>query len=85
MTPGQQQRKDRQDDTRRQQQADEKVRELEEEIERLRGAVQDACNRFGEISEAQAFPHPLDDVRKIASSARSRMQNALDGGGDVDA
>jgi len=36
MTPGQQQRKDAQDKARRQQQADEKVRELEKEIERLR-------------------------------------------------
>jgi hypothetical protein len=70
MTPGQQQRKDAQDEARRQQQADEKVRELEEEVNRLRALIaemnehappaDETCNEPG-ISYSEACRRLLRD------------------------
>jgi len=39
MTPGQQSRRENTEEMRRQQQADEPIRELEQEVERLRGGL----------------------------------------------
>lgn len=50
MTPGQQRRKDQQDEARRLQQADEKVHELEEEIKRL----QEEKDRLKEVRAVQS-------------------------------
>jgi len=77
MTPGQQRRKDRQDDTRRQQQADERIRELEKEIERLREGLRDVRKRLMHVD--------FKDLRRAQIDAKKIADNALDGGGDVDA
>jgi len=58
MTPRQQQRKDSQDEARRQQQADERIRELEAKIDRLRYALQ----------KIKDLP-PVDDIHAIAADA----------------
>jgi len=58
MTPGQQRRKDRQDEARRLQQADEHIRELEAEIDRLRQALQ----------KIKDLP-PVDEIHAIAANA----------------
>jgi len=70
MTPSQQQAKDMQDKARREQQADEKVRELEEEIERLQALIaemnehappaDETCNEPG-ISYSEACRRLLRD------------------------
>jgi TolA-binding protein len=59
MTPRNQRRKDAQDEARRQQQADERVRELEKRVEHLREALsQIAYNR-----------NPADNPKEIAQRA----------------
>lgn len=74
MTPGQQKRKDRQDEARRLQQADEKIRELEAENDRLRSVLQ---------SIARA-PHPVRSANRsqLLSDIKNTAKSALDGGGD---
>jgi archaellum component FlaC len=91
VTPGQQQRKDAQDKARRQQQADEKVRELEKEIERLREALS--------VASELAWPFDADTLTKAAANGdwdtvdqvlaewraykeANETRRALDGGGD---
>jgi len=58
MTPSQQQAKDMQDEARREQQADDKVRELEAEIDRLRYALR----------KIKDLP-PVDEIHAIAEDA----------------
>jgi len=62
-------RKERQDEARRQQQADERVRELEEEIERLHEAIRGWMNILGSVrrndeayGRAQDLLHDMKDV-----------------------
>jgi len=94
MTPGQQQRKDAQDEARRQQQADERIRELEEEVERLREALS--------VASELGWPFDADTLTKAATNGESdtvdqilaewraykeanQIRRALDGGGDSNA
>lgn len=74
MTPGQQARKDAQDGARRQQQADEKVRELEKAVERLREALRRVIDVGPEALDGNIGAGPGGKIRRIC-------KDALDGGG----
>ena len=76
MTPGQQQSKDRQGEARRQQQAEEKIRELEQEVGRLREALRD-CRQFADKLNNGKFGAFPSDIRR-------RAEIALNGGGGDD-
>jgi len=80
MTPGQQQRKDAQDAARREQQADERIRELEEEVEQLREALLSLLSnsRFVLRSEEPVDPR----LWQALSASISTAEDALSGGGD---
>ena len=82
MTPSQQQAKDMQDEARREQQADEKIRELEEENERLRDALEIVRAALVDFPETW-WPRNSSAYNDIISynSMVSEVQNALDGGG----
>jgi len=94
MTPSQQQAKTLQDEARRDQQADERILELEEEVERLREALS--------VASELAWPFDADTLTKAAANGdwdtvdqvlaewraykeANETQRALDGGGDSDA
>ena len=78
MTPGQQQRKDLQDESRRQQQADEHVRKLEQEVERLREALKTVRRGLSHIARrTESTPTRQDAIQSL-----SEIDLALDGGGD---
>jgi hypothetical protein len=78
MTPGQQERKDAQDAARREQQADERIRELEQEVERLRTVLKKIAAPMAGSADRKTWQGLAEYRAKIAA-------NALDGGGDDDA
>ena len=92
MTPGQQQSKDRQGEARRQQQAEEKIRELKQEVERLR----EQRDRLDEALHAvngraatmlwgrapQDTKEAIAELKQIAAQGWNR--DALEGGGGDD-
>ena len=80
MTPGQQQRKDLQDESRRRQQADEKIRELEQEVEQLRNALSSLMASARSVLRAKEPVSPR--LWKSLSASISSGRDALDGGGD---
>jgi uncharacterized FlaG/YvyC family protein len=80
MTPGQQQRKDAQDAARREQQADERVRELEEEVERLRYHLKSIV-KYVNVERKKQSPAWIT----LVGIVEKRAKRALDGGGDDDA
>ncbi|WVM01033.1 hypothetical protein [Salinibacter phage 6_8] len=67
-----------QDAARRQQQADEKVRELEKEIERLRAVLNKIAAPMAGSADRKTWQGLAEYRAQIAA-------NALDGGGDTDA
>jgi len=77
MTPGQQQRKDAQDAARREQQADERVRELEEEVERLRYHLKSIV-KYVNVERKKQSPAWIT----LVGIVEKRAKRALDGGGD---
>ena len=88
MGPSEQRSKDLQDEARRQQQADEHIRELEQEVERLREALTK--------HRSHARTHGVDILRVAAEQVSSTalrydllaiaddVEDALDGGGGAD-
>lgn len=85
MTPSQQQGKDRQDEARRLQQADEKVRELEKEVKLLREAHMEIIRAID--AEQQNHDPEWPAMAGYAKGTSLRALNghppdALDGGGD---
>jgi hypothetical protein len=85
MTPGQQQRKDAQDKARRQQQADEKVRELEKEIERLRaliGKMDEHAPPADETCHEPGISYSEACRRRLRDEGHSLFQETTDTGGD---
>jgi TolA-binding protein len=80
MTPSQQQEKDIQDEARREQQADERIRELEEEVEQLRGALLSLLSNSRFVLRSD---EPVDlRLWRALSASMSTAEDALDGGGD---
>jgi len=69
-------RKDRQDEARRQQETDEKVRELEKEIDRLRDAIRRVRSYNADIRDGKINYRPQDHI--------DVLDNALNGGGGSD-
>jgi len=87
MTPGQQQAKDAQDEARRDQQADERIRELEEEVQQLRKASYTAYKWLRALNthiEAPVDRDPMYAVERPEKhrSVMAQLEDALDGGGD---
>lgn len=85
MTPGQQQRKDAQDAARRQQQADERVRELEEEVKLLREAHMEIVSAIDAEQQNRdpEWPAMAGYAKGTALRALSgHPPDALNGGGD---
>jgi len=80
MTPGQQQRKDAQDAARREHQADERIRELEEEVERLRYHLKSIV-KYVNVERKKQSPAWIT----LVGIVEKRAKRALDGGGDDDA
>jgi septal ring factor EnvC (AmiA/AmiB activator) len=80
MTPGQQSRRDTTEEMRRQQQVDEKIRELEQEIGRLRRALRTIRRDLNAISVRTKSP----DTHEDAIQALSSIDRALNSGGDGD-
>jgi len=80
MTPSQQQAKDMQDEARREQQADERICELEREVEKLREALLSLLSnsRFVLRSEEPVDPR----LWQALSASISTAEDALSGGGD---
>jgi hypothetical protein len=80
MTPGQQQRKDAQDAARREQQADERIRELEEEVGRLRKGIKSIASSARSVLRAE---EPVDPrLWRSLSASINTAEDALDGGGE---
>lgn len=75
MTPGQQRRKDTTEEMRREQQADERIRELEQEVERLR-------RRIEQIKGMIEAGGPTIDVsaQRLLNDIHDACTSALDGG-----
>jgi len=100
MTPGQQQRKNLQDEARRQQQGEEKIRELEQEVKRLRSALTSAhtalndteqwfyADAYGIDPKDQISPQKaldvVQDIREQSDAGHDALKRALNGGGDQD-
>jgi len=83
MTPSQQQAKDMQDEARREQQADERIRELEKEVARLRKA-QDVQARLlswyqKRVLNAEQEVDALHTATKKAIALLANYQNRIDG------
>lgn len=74
MNPSQQKTKDMQDEARRDQQADERIRELEKEVNRLRGAL-----------DPEFLINVANDIGGSAAAELKELaylqKDALDGGG----
>jgi TolA-binding protein len=70
-------RKERQDEARRQQQADERVRELEEEVERLRYHLKSIV-KYVNVERKKQSPAWIT----LVGIVEKRAKRALDGGGD---
>jgi Fic family protein len=88
MTPSQQQAKDAQDEARRQQQADERIRELEEEVKLLREAHMEIVRAID--TEQQNRDPEWSAMAGYAKGTALRAlsghpPDALDGGGDANA
>jgi len=86
MTPGQQQRKDAQDEARRQQQADERIRELERRLAELSDLIRDYFAANDELRHLtrDASDEKWQNAIQRRKEARARVLFALDGGGDAD-
>jgi uncharacterized protein HemX len=83
MTPGQQSRRDTTEEMRRQQQADERIRELEQEIEQLRASLRHVGDRLDYIGfRMQPADWASHDTENAFLNARADVSYALDGGGD---
>jgi len=82
MTPSQQQAKDMQDEARRDQQADERIRELEEEIQRLR-KQRDTYDRTLHSIRGRLVQVLRDEPSHYPeiNAAICDAEDALDGGG----
>jgi 23S rRNA maturation mini-RNase III len=88
MTPGQQQRKDAQDAARREQQADERIRELEKMVKLLREAHMEIVRAVD--AEQQNHDPEWSAMAGYAKGTALRAlsgnpPDALNGGGDADA
>jgi len=78
MTPGQQSRRETTEDTRRQQQADERIHELEQEVESLREALEAVRRGLKHIAHRTECAATRED----AHQGIIEIADALNGGGD---
>ena len=70
MTPSQQQRKDRQDEARREQQADGRIHKLEQEVERLQCALYDVMTLLKEEADQEDWTPQAVSIRTTYQGAR---------------
>jgi len=87
MTPSQQQFKDMQDEARREQKADKRIRELEEEIDRLRALIKEMDDHVPPADGAcdePGIPYSEACRRLLRDKGHSLFEETPETGGDTD-